>query len=291
VAVEKEKSKEFGLPAGFPVRYQLGRLIARGGTASVYEARLHGYRVALKAVKLDDWIKKGFKVNEFFEEARVMTGIQKDFVPTVYETLLEGEYLCMAMELVDGRTLKEVLKEKEKSGPGSLKEEEVVRLGERILEMLVTLQERPVPVIHGDLKPSNIMVTSTGRLMLLDFGASFAHEGGIFGTRGYAAPEVMRGKRNIQSDLYSVGMMLRELLLGEGIREETKYVSVREWRPEISRELDGFLIRCTMEEPGYRYSSAEEALAALRKAKNRQKASRRKASRELKTLKGTKVHV
>jgi serine/threonine protein kinase len=157
-------------------------------------------------------------------EARAASALNHPSIVTIHEVGEDGEKLFIVMELVTGETLRSAL------ATGAMDAKPLVRLGAQIAEVLSVAHGQGV--VHGDVKPENIMVQPDGRVKLLDFGiarrvltetltltraslASDAAGGAIAGTLAYMAPETLRGDRSdSRADLFSLGVVLYELAAG-----------------------------------------------------------------------------
>ena len=155
-------------------------------------------------------------------EARAASALNHPSITTVYEVGEEGEHLFIVMELVAGQTLRSMI------GAGPVEARALIRLGAQVAEALAAAHAHGV--VHGDVKPENIIVQPDGRVKLLDFGIArrFAAEtlaitrqetapvdSGIVGTLAYMAPEQLRGgEADARADLFSLGMVLYEMAAG-----------------------------------------------------------------------------
>ena len=183
----------------------------------------------------------------------------------------------MVMELVQGSTLREFIeREKNRADPRA-----VLRLAREILQALRTAHV--AHVVHRDLKPENIMINRSGHVKVLDFGLareldtrSITQSGDTIGTPHYMSPEHLRAK-SVQpaSDLYSLGVIIYEMLTGAPpfdapdawtlltrmlMEDPTPLVTVR---PDVGGDLSAFVMKMMARELADRFSTAEEALAAL----------------------------
>ena len=183
----------------------------------------------------------------------------------------------LVMELVEGPTLSELLE------GGSLPEEQVAALAPQLAKGLAAAHD--AGVIHRDVKPGNIKVTSDGVLKILDFGLAKApfsesgesstktitETGHIVGTVPYMAPELLRGKpATAQSDIYAAGIVLYEMTTGRRPHEATTRSSLieeiltrippppRRWNPKLSENLDSIIVKAIDPEPARRYQSAAD---------------------------------
>jgi serine/threonine protein kinase len=208
-------------------RYQIGKLIGRGGMADVHEgtdARL-GRRVAIKLLKPSLATDPNFRLL-FREEAQKAARMAHPTIVRVYdageETVtdangLETQVPFIVMEYVDGRLLKDIIAD------GPLEPREAVRIVDGILTAL-EYSHRAL-VVHRDIKPGNVMVTHNGQVKVMDFGiaravsdnsATVADTSKVLGTAQYFSPEQAKGETvDARTDLYSTGIVLFEMLTGQ----------------------------------------------------------------------------
>lgn len=207
-------------------RYQVGKLIGRGGMADVHEgtdSRL-GRRVAIKLLKPSLATDPNFRLL-FREEAQKAARMAHPTIVRVYdageETVsdsngLETQVPFIVMEFVDGRLLKDIISD------GPLEPNEAVRITDGILTAL-EYSHRAL-LVHRDIKPGNVMVTQNGQVKVMDFGiaravsdnsATVADTSAVLGTAQYFSPEQARGETvDARTDLYSTGIVLFEMLTG-----------------------------------------------------------------------------
>ena len=197
-------------------RYRVDARIARGGMATVYlgtDTRLER-TVALKIAHPELAHDADF-VRRFIAEARSAARLSSPNVVAVYDQGAEGDILFLAMEYVPGRTLRELLTERGKLGPG-----EALDIIEGVLTGLAAAHA--AGVVHRDVKPENVLITPGHAVKVADFGlaraaaaASHTKTGTIIGTAAYLAPEqVSRSTSDSRTDVYAAGVMLFELLTG-----------------------------------------------------------------------------
>ncbi len=256
----------------FDGRYQIIRKLGSGGMANVYLAQDQelGRRVAIKI--LDDRHARDDQfIERFRREAQHAAGLSHPNVVSVYDRgEAEGTYY-IAMEYVEGRTLKELLVAR---GPSPLGI--AIDYTRQILSALRFAHRNGI--VHRDIKPHNVIVDGDGRVKVMDFGIARAgaasqmtEAGSIIGTAQYLSPEQARGAPVDQtSDLYSTGIVLYELLTGTvpftgetPVEIAMKHLSQvpappSTHRPEIPRDLDYVVLRALAKDPADRYHSAEE---------------------------------
>ena len=208
-------------------RYQLGRLVGRGGMAEVYVAldtRL-GRTVAVKIMR-SDLANDEIFLSRFRREAHSVAQMNNPNIVNIYdsgeETVIgengRAEHLpYLVMEYVQGQTLRDIIKT---NGPLSQRDAEQVMIG-----VLGALEySHHMGIIHRDIKPGNIMISDQGQVKVMDFGiaralddsaATMTQSQGVVGTAQYLSPEQARGETvDMRSDLYSAGCVLYEMLTG-----------------------------------------------------------------------------
>ena len=260
-------------------QYTIERELGRGGMGVVYLAhdpRLDR-RVAIKVLS-PEWAT-GELLRRFEQEARMAAQLNHPNVATVYE-LGEVEETCyIAMEFVEGRTLREILLR-----PEPLPLDEVLSMAIQMAEGLAAAHEGRI--VHHDLKPRNVMLTSSGRIKILDFGIArsfdrdtlVAGKRMVLGTPGYMSPEQIAGEpADARSDVFSFGVVLYEMVAGEppflGDSEADVVTAtvrgsprpVQEVNPSAPPGLARIISRCLSQDREARYSSSAEVLAELRR--------------------------
>ncbi len=205
-------------------RYRILEQVGRGGFGAVYKAAdtLFGYR--LVAVK--EMVQSRLSPQEVVEaieafkrEAHLLAGLQHPNIPAIYDYFGEAGRWYLVMDFIEGDTLEEYLR---KSSGRYLPVEKVLDLGIQLCTVLGYLHTRQPPIIFRDLKPANILLTSSGRIYLIDFGIARHFKPGqsrdtvAFGSPGYAPPE-QYGKTQTtpRADIYALGATLHQLLTGD----------------------------------------------------------------------------
>jgi serine/threonine-protein kinase len=260
----------------FDKRYVIRRKLGSGGMADVYlaEDQELGRPVALKL--LDDRHASDEQfVERFRREAQSAAGLNHPSIVSIFDRgYAEGTYY-IAMEFLDGRTLKELLV---KNGPTPVPI--AIDYARQILGALAFAHRNGI--VHRDIKPHNIVVGGDGRLKVTDFGiarsgaSQMTEAGSIVGTAQYLSPEQARGAPvDSRSDLYSLGIVLYEMLTGKvpftgdtPVEIAMKHLSQvpeppSKLRPNIPHDLDAVVMRALAKDPEQRYSSAEEMDADL----------------------------
>jgi serine/threonine-protein kinase len=261
-------------------RYRIHRRIGSGGMADVYlaEDSQLGREVAIKMLHRRFSRDREF-VERFRREASAAAGLQHPNVVAVFDRgEFDGTYY-IAMEYLPGKTLKEVIREE-----APLDQLRAIDMAIQILQAAAFAHRRGV--IHRDFKPHNVMVGPDGRLKVTDFGIARAgasemtETGSIMGTAQYLSPEQAQGQRvGTASDLYSIGVILYEMLAGRvpfagdsAVSIALKHVSeqpgrLRDLRPDVHPRLEQAVGRALLKDPAQRYASADEFIGALQEAR------------------------
>jgi serine/threonine-protein kinase len=253
-------------------RYRIIGLLGRGGMGEVYRAddlRL-GQPVALKFLPAD-LSSNARRLAQFHNEVRIARQVSHPNVCRVYDIGEVDGALYLSMEYVDGEDLAASLKR-----VGRFPEDRAIELARQIAAGLAAAHERGV--IHRDLKPANVMLDSSGRVRLMDFGlAAIGDVGDIrVGTPAYMAPEQLEGREvTLKSDIYALGLVLYELFTGRraftagtlaDLIQEQQSGSITA-PTEIVKNLDPAIeraiMRCLDRDPAKRPASALAVSAAL----------------------------
>jgi beta-lactam-binding protein with PASTA domain/tRNA A-37 threonylcarbamoyl transferase component Bud32 len=260
----------------FDGRYRIVRKLGTGGMANVYlaEDEVLGRRVAIKILN-DRHAGDDQFVERFRREAKNAASLSHPNIVSIYDRgEAEGTYY-IAMEYLDGRSLKELIVAR---GPAPVNV--AIDYARQILGAIRFAHRHGI--VHRDIKPHNVLVDAEGRLKVTDFGIARAgvsqmtEAGSIIGTAQYLSPEQAKGAPVDQtSDLYSVGVVLYELLTGvvpfsgdTPVEIAMKHLSSTPEPPsakraEVPRELDLVVLRALAKDPADRYQSAEEMDADL----------------------------
>lgn len=253
-------------------RYQIVKQIGAGGMAKVYEAhdKFLDRKVALKIINpispLDNLIKE-----RFLQEIKAVSRIRHPNVILVYDVFIDNAEWCLVFELLEGKTLKEYL-----TTSSVLGFIEAVTIIQEILKGISACHA--AGIIHRDLKPENVVLTASGAIKVLDFGIAVIddyevkkHANQIVGTMKYIAPEVVRfQKPTIQSDIYAMGIILYELLIGKPPFVDknpqilaTKHIKepmplVCDINNSIPQSLENIIMKATCKTIEGRYQTIEE---------------------------------
>ena len=262
--------------------YRIEDLRGVGGMSQVFLARdTHLNRlVALKVLNRDNSSNQE-RIGQFEREARLTASITHPNVVRVYGVGRAQGNFYIAMELVDGASLEDILREH-----GSLGEAQVLDIAFQTVDGLLAAQR--IGLIHRDIKPGNILLTSEGKAKLVDFGLALVFEAGgedsdeMWATPFYVSPEKLAGEpEDFRSDLYSLGSTLFHLLAArppydsqtasvDELREIKSHpVRLGAFAPRISEPTQEVVNRMIELKPQERYQSYEELLDAIRGARDR----------------------
>jgi serine/threonine-protein kinase len=279
MTIEDGPAQDFltGTVAG---RFEIENRVGTGGMGEVYRARDTRLKCAVALKRLSPALR-----NDSLYRRRLMEEAQRSAqmrneprVAAVYDFLEAGDEFFLVMEFVEGETLRQRL-----TRPIQL--QEFLHIAGQCAEALVAAHDRGI--LHGDIKPENIMLTPAGQVKILDFGVAkqmlgaedditIDRAGTFAGTPAYMAPEILLQKHvDGRADIFSLGIVFYEALTGhhpfradsfsvtsDRIRGE-KPASARSFNPDVSVALEGILERMLAKKPAGRYATARELLADL----------------------------
>lgn len=259
-------------------RYELIEKIGEGGMAIVYKAkcRLLNRYVAIKILR-PEFTKDEQFVENFRRESQAAAGLSHPNIVSVYDVGQEGNIHFIVMELVEGKTLSELIEEK-----GRLDYKEAINITRQVASALSLAHKNQI--VHRDIKPHNILITNTGVAKLADFGIAKAVSastiiGGnnkVMGSVHYFSPEQARGAYvDERSDIYSLGIVLYEMLTGKVPFDGDNPISIalmhiNDPMPSVSAEVPGIppqlekiIMKATDKYQTNRYRTADEMIEDL----------------------------
>ena len=260
-------------------RYEIIKKIGKGGMGVVYQA--HDPQidrpVALKVLREDRVVSEDF-VLRFFKEAKFIGRLSHPNIVTVYDVGRDHGTIYIAMEYLQGQPFNEVIRS------GKLSVEKIIDIALQVANALGYAHEKGI--VHRDIKPSNIILTDEGNVKLTDFGIARAEDsnaaqqtqaGVILGTPFYMSPEQVMGKRvDGRSDLFSLGVILYELIVGrkpfEGdhftaiFRAITDDIPVAPLRIDdsIPQSFSDLIMKALSKNPDKRFQTSKEMGDALK---------------------------
>ncbi len=282
--------------------YKILEKLGEGGMGVVYKAQdtKLNRTVALKFLPTHVSGNETDKAR-FLLEAQAAAALNHPNICTIYGIEEHDGNVFIAMELIDGQTLKD------KRGTISFKQ--AIDIGIQIADGLAAAHEKGI--VHRDIKPENIMIRKDGIAQIMDFGLAklrtteskisrLTKQGSTVGTAGYMSPEQVQGQdTDHRSDIFSLGILLYELLTGQlpfkGVHEtallyeivNVEAVPISAVKPEIDPELDRIVLECLDKDPNERTQSAKQVSIDLKRFKrvsSRQHLSRSMSSRPAMTL-------
>lgn len=260
--------------------YRIDGKLGEGGMGTVYRGIdiMLDRPVAIKVLR-PEFATKDSVVERFRTEAVNLAKLHHPNIATLYAMLREGDEFFMVLEFVRGETLDVTMR-----GRGPLPAEEAVPAFCQVLDGIDHAHE--LGIVHRDLKPANIMVTDRGTLKVLDFGIArlfgssrLTRAGNIVGTLEYMPPEQVRGlETDGRSDIYSLGMVLYEMLTGRVPLEHDSEFELmkmqveempsppRKWNPGIPETIESSITRAIQKRPEDRFQTAGDFRESLLEA-------------------------
>lgn len=261
-------------------RYKILDMIGGGGMANVYLAHdmILDRNVAVKMLRLDLTNDEEF-IRRFRREAQSATSLNHPNIVNIYDVGEEGDLYYIVMEHVDGQTLKQYIQQYSPLGV-----EETIGIMRQLTSAISHAHQNHI--VHRDIKPHNILIDPNGVIKITDFGIAMAlsatsitQTNSVLGSVHYLSPEQARGgMANKKSDIYSLGIVMFELLTGrlpfsgesavsialKHLQSETP--SVRRWNSAIPQSVENIVLKATAKDPFHRYNSVDEMDEDLRTA-------------------------
>ncbi|NPV77251.1 MAG: protein kinase [Anaerolineae bacterium] len=252
-------------------RYHIEEIIAKGGMGAIYRATDESLGVSV-AIK-ENLYPSDDSSRQFRREATILASLRHPNLPRVTDHFVipdQGQYLVM--DFIDGEDLRTRL---DREGP--LPEDEVIRIGVAICDALSHLHNRPTPIVHRDIKPGNIKISTSGQVYLVDFGLAKFSQTGVSTTSGaqaltpgYAPPEQYGQGTEPRSDIYSFGASLYAMLTNklpeDGLARamgNATLTPVSTYNPKVSQKLSQIIEKAMAVQPEDRYQTADDFKQAL----------------------------
>ncbi len=253
-------------------RYRIDALLGQGGFGAVYrvwDINLNRPRALKENLDTSPEAQR-----QFSHEAGILADLAHPYLPRVLDYFFiagYGQYLVM--DFVEGQDLQDIL---DRTG-GALPEAQVTARMAQVCDALAYLHQQTPPVIHRDVKPANIKITSSGKAVLVDFGIAKLYDAALkttLGARavtpGYSPPEQYgQGKTDTRSDIYALGATMYTLLTGQGpVESVTRFTGTtlkppRVLNPAISPQVENVILKAMRLDPVNRYQSVAELRVAL----------------------------
>jgi serine/threonine-protein kinase len=258
-------------------RYEIIKQIGAGGMSYVYMAKDQrlGRYVAIKVLKAEFSSDENF-LRKFDTEAQAVAGLIHPNIINVYDVGVQDDIHFIVMELGDGITLKEHIRNKKR-----LTAQETVEFSIQIAEAIGCAHDHKI--IHRDIKPQNILVSSHGTIKVTDFGIAKAANSNTMtataiGSVHYLSPEQARGGfSDSRSDIYALGITMYEMVTGRVPFDHENGITIalmhlqndvippKEINSEIPASLEKIILKCLAKKPEERYQTAQELIADLKK--------------------------
>lgn len=260
-----------------PEKYVIKKEIGSGGMARVFlaEDRELGKYVAVKVLNLDPSTPTSNQ-QRFKEEMRLVQYIKSPYIVRFYEGKYDKNIKYLSMEYVQGKMLKEVIEMQ-----GRLQPDRAVDYAIQIAKGFSEIHAQNI--VHRDLKTSNVMITNTGQVKIIDFGIAisddssrFTQTGKVIGSVHYLAPELIdKQEASPQSDIYALGIILYEMLIGNpphrgktpietALKHKTEPIpQVNKIYPNIPQALSNIVVKATAKKKELRYQSMRQLEADL----------------------------
>nr|WP_279665027.1 Stk1 family PASTA domain-containing Ser/Thr kinase [Ectobacillus ponti] len=258
-------------------RYKLMQMIGGGGMANVYLAHdgILDRDVAVKILRLDYANNEEF-IKRFHREAQSVTTLSHPNIVNIYDVGEEDGIYYLVMEYVPGQTLKQYIQQ-----AGMLPVEKALDIMEQLTSAMAHAHH--FAIVHRDIKPQNILIRDDGVVKVTDFGIATAtsattitHTNSVLGSVHYLSPEQARGGvANKKSDIYSLGIVMFELLTGRPPFSGESAVSIalkhlqhetpspKRWNPAIPQSVENIVLKATAKDPFHRYDSVDEMREAV----------------------------
>lgn len=254
-------------------KYKILDIVGRGGMSVVYLVlnERANKSWAAKEIRRDGKVDEQMVKLGPIAETKILTKLKHPYLPSIVDVIDKDDTFIIIMDYIEGNTLSDALKV---SGPQS--EEDVIKWGKQLCDVLGYLHSREKSIIYRDMKPSNIMLRPSGDITLIDFGAAREYketdlkDTTNIGTIEYAAPEQLRkdqGQTDPRTDIFNLGATLHHLVTGLSPSESCKvwgeFPPIRQLNPALSVGLEQIIMKCTRGDRDERYQSAAELMYDL----------------------------
>jgi len=256
-------------------RYLIQGIVGVGGMGAVYSARDLHFPNVVKRVAVKEMVNMARDpsihetiVRNFEREANILATLNHPSIPRIYDYFTHNERSYLILEFIDGKDLEAIISETE----GFLPEAQVIDWAIQLCDVLTYLHNyKPEPVIFRDMKPSNVMLSTHGNIVLVDFGIAktfqTGQKGTMIGTEGYSPPEQYKGDATPFADIYALGATLHHMLTRRDPRLEPPFSfserKILPINPAVSPEVEAVIYTALQYNPADRFQSTEEMKEAL----------------------------
>ncbi len=233
-------------------KYRILGLLGSGGSAEVYLAE----HIKLNSFRAIKCISKNHPLYDLqCKEALILKNLKHSNIPIIYDIEEDADGSYIVEQYLEGDTLKKHI-----SSTGPLKEEEIIRLGLQLCDLIEYLHSIERPILYVDMKPENLILSGK-TLKLIDFGSAvfqdeLSQNQCYFGTKGYAAPELYsNNKVDERCDVYGIGMLLYYMATGSSITKDSNKIGNIDYMGKCTKRLKRIINQCLKFHPAERYSS------------------------------------
>lgn len=256
-------------------RYEIIRMIGKGGMSTVYLARdlTTKETLAVKDVERTGKDKNHMVEQNLSAEGKLLMQLSNPHLPRIHEIIENDASFMFVMDYIEGESLDKVV-----AREGAQDLEKVLDWGMQLCDVFHYLHNQPTPIIYRDMKPANVMLQPDGQLKMIDFGTARTEKVGVvmqadtvcIGTAGFAAPEQFGGigQSTARTDIFCLGATLYNLITGHSPCDwPAGILPLAQWNPALADcPLDEIITKCTRNDPDERYQTAFELREDLARA-------------------------
>lgn len=245
-------------------KYEIIKIVGKGGMSAVYQAR---DRATGRILAIKDALRNDNQVTEqsLAAEGRVLMGLSNPHLPHIYDIIENKDSIMLVMDFVEGNSLDKIL-----ANHGARPVENAILWGMQVCQVFDYLHHQPQPIIYRDMKPANLILQSSGNIMVIDFGtartqkvnANLSSDTINIGTAGFAAPEQYggMGQSDARTDIFCLGATLYNIVTGHSPSDPPRGVLPLEtWVPELANSpIQEIIRKATRNDPNERYQTAME---------------------------------
>ncbi|MBE6984361.1 MAG: serine/threonine protein kinase [Ruminococcaceae bacterium] len=247
-------------------RYQITRLIGRGGMSAVYQARdlSSGKLYAIKDVERNGKANNNVVLQSLTAEGRMLKQLDNPHLPKIYDIIENPNSFMLVMDFIEGESLDKVI-----AREGAQSIDRVYNWSMQICEVFSYLHSQTPPIVYRDMKPANVILQPNGNIMMIDFGTARTQKSNAMqsdticiGTAGFAAPEQFGGlgESTARTDIFCLGATIYNLITGHSPCDNPKGIlPLERWNPQLAGSPLSYIIaKCTRNDPNERYQTALE---------------------------------